>query len=312
MYAIIEDPEDLSNRFMEKYAGEVQFVAYYQTQWHPRILRWTKKYRQYNHSNQESQGSIERLVLASITKAMQMPDSHLLDQTNDEGKEVAWVKNSSDPTRFYEIKLLLIAGHSQLDLLVKLGVKYGSVAGGLNNLVPTQPMTDAEILNMDIPVEDENLISQPDIDHQQENTTAANTNTVTETEFMALALSIWNAVQHSPNLARHGMVFLKEAHKKALDLVALSQCGNRENAGSDEDAATEFQVVEGADGSLKRRRSWVEQFMDRPRRRTQEKENQPPPGNVPPASGTQFEKLHFRRPLHGKKTYKQMLWLHSI
>ncbi|KAL3701153.1 hypothetical protein R1sor_019175 [Riccia sorocarpa] len=353
--------------------NEGQFRSYYRTHWHPRIDRWAKVYRQYQHNNQESQGGIERwhstlkahlrcsrrgksgrkifwlvrmltetvetffwcaselkrqgrlrnnivgrLVLASIIKAKDMPDSNVLDQSTVDGKEVAWVRSGSDPSRIHEvvgwnsdkggcscgwavqgnvckhqIKVLLLAGYTELELLKKLGIKYGTVAGGFENLIHTSATTDEDVLNMEIHMPDDNPVD--DVPPSQVGL-EDHLNTVNIEEFMTEASKMWSAVQHSPNLASHAMALLKDAHRRTLDVIAVAECAN-ESAAIEEDPAAEFVAVPGTDGSLLRRRSWVKKIMERPRRRRRQgDENCPPASNVRPAEGIQFQKVQSSRP----------------
>ncbi|KAL3687890.1 hypothetical protein R1sor_014199 [Riccia sorocarpa] len=362
---------------MENNAAEVQFISYYRTHWHPRIGRWAKMYRQYQHSNQESQGAIERwhstlkthlrcsrrgkaarkifwllqiltdtletffwcaselkrqgrlrnnivgrLVLAAILKAKSIPDSSVLEQSNVDGKEVVWIRSVSDPSRIHEvvgwnsdkggctcgwavqgnvckhqIKILLMAGYTEMELLSKLGIKYGTVSGGFDNLVHTVDMTEADALNMEIPESNEPN-EHPDNEHpDSEHRADENLVTASREDFMTEASKIWSAVQHSTNLARHPLAFLKDAYSRTADLVAVTECGSPDTAIPEEHNTTEFEPVPGSDGSLQRRRDWLEKCMERPRRRRRVgDENQPPPGNVPPAAGIAFEKLQSTRP----------------
>ncbi|KAL3679156.1 hypothetical protein R1sor_022112 [Riccia sorocarpa] len=321
MYAVDEDPGELSEQFMENNAAEVQFISYYRTHWHPRIGRWAKVYRQYQHSNQESQGAIERwhstlktylrcsrrgkagrkvfwllqiltdtletffwcaselkrqgrlrnnivgrLVLAAILKAKSIPDSSVLEQSNVDGKEVAWIRSVSDPSRIHEvvgwnsdkggctcgwavqgnvckhqIKILLMAGYTEMELLSKLGIKYGTISGGFDNLVHTVDMTEADALNMEILESNdpnEHLDKEhPDSEHRE----AENLVTASREDFMTEASKIWSAVQHSTNLARHALAFLKDAYSRTADLVAVTECGSPDTAIPEEHKKAEFE-----------------------------------------------------------------------
>lgn len=56
-----EDGDHMSLDFMKRWGGDQKdFVKYYNKEWHKKVPRWVKGYRKFRHSNQETNGAIER------------------------------------------------------------------------------------------------------------------------------------------------------------------------------------------------------------------------------------------------------------
>ncbi|KAL3696718.1 hypothetical protein R1sor_010794 [Riccia sorocarpa] len=81
---IVADAETLSNQFIEQYKDQESFVQYYISNWHGRIQKWSKDFRNFRHNNQDTNGAIERWHRTF--------KSHLSAERNwKTGRRVSWL-----------------------------------------------------------------------------------------------------------------------------------------------------------------------------------------------------------------------------
>ncbi|KAL3699913.1 hypothetical protein R1sor_017935 [Riccia sorocarpa] len=373
MYMVNEDPWQKSVDFMSKWREQRSFVQYYEKNWHSRITRWAKAYRNYPHSNQDSQGSIERwhatlkqylrgskkgkmsrrvvwlitmltekiepfyycaaelkqqgvirnrivagLVLAAIRSAQKIPDINVIRMPAQNGTKVSLVASESRPSCLHEvmgwdtdlcsctcgfaiqgnvckhqIKCLLHAGYSEVELLHMLGIKWGTDAGGLQNVQPCDALGTVEIANLGLAA---SVLCGDESDHDQSEdcvilsaTPGGDFYTPTDAEDVCPSSSkprkvhsladferaigrMYEEVCESPELCEHAYNFVTQAINQALTAKATKQL---QKSTEQSTCPEPFTATAGNDRTLKRKKDFLEVFHTRRKRRQEQKAQMP-------------------------------------
>ncbi|KAL3691667.1 hypothetical protein R1sor_005318 [Riccia sorocarpa] len=365
MYASTEDPWQKSVEFMSRWREQRAFIQYYEKNWHWRIRRWAKAYRNYPHSNQDSQGSIERwhstlkqylrgskkgkmsrqvvwlismltdkvepffycaselkqqgqtrnrivasIVLAAIRKTRLIPNGHVIPCPDQNGTKLCLVRSESKPSCLHQvcgwdtdicsctcgfsiqgnvckhqIKCLLVAGYSEVELLHMLGVKWGTDAGELENVHPSETLGNIEIVNHGLPAaavameewdqsDDCVMLTSPPGENRgsgtilEGGTAAARFSKIhTLPDFQREIAKLYAQVHDSPHLCEVAYNYITQAINQSLHAKATMelQADSTEQASGPEP----FRCTGNNDRTLKRRHDFLELFQSRRKRRLQ-------------------------------------------
>ncbi|KAL2621937.1 hypothetical protein R1flu_002142 [Riccia fluitans] len=226
-------------RFVEQWKQHVSFIDYFTTYWQPRVHQWAIKYQDYFHANQNSQGSIERW--------------HSTLKTYLRGSR----KSKSDS----QIKCLLMEGYSEVELLHRLGTKFGSVAGGFNNAQPIDLFTPSQLAGVEVPLAQQTAESDSDIEviasitgHQKREGDSTGVSRSGIADFQQEATTLFKAVCHSKRLTGQAFAFMKEASNRVLNIRA------KRTLAHDIEIVESFITVPTADHGLQRKKDFLEVF----------------------------------------------------
>ncbi|KAL3681360.1 hypothetical protein R1sor_024316 [Riccia sorocarpa] len=199
---------------------------------------------------------VVKFILAAIKKAREIPDSHVIPCPPREGLRMALVSSQSRPLCLHEVYgwdrntcscacgfsvqgntckhqikcLVMLGGMSEVDLLNRLGTKWGSNSGGVDSIL-TENGTESNVpcslsqpvLGVEIPVtvssdsEDDGDCS---IIPTAEGTSSASRNIRPLAHFQREVDKLYAAVSQSSYLSGQAFEYLLTAVKQTLDLKA--------------------------------------------------------------------------------------------
>ncbi|KAL3677201.1 hypothetical protein R1sor_027149 [Riccia sorocarpa] len=251
---------------------------------------------------------MQRYALSAIKNARSIPDTDVCIQQIS-GKNVGFVKSQTNPEKVHEIvsfdtelaactcpqatqgnickhqiKCLLMQGHTEADLLHRLGTRLGTVDGGLSPAEPDNEVT-GDVLDLD-DVLDMNEISPsedsaPDEELPVENVVSeANNSQVScstdpkildKDDALEMVSSVFNLMGADQQVLAHAAVLLTDACEAKKKLVARSS--------SLEAVSVEpFAPIPGSDNTLCRKPDFIEHFFSGSRSR--KKSQNTPPQNL--------------------------------
>lgn len=170
-------------------------------------------------------------------------------------------------------------GHSEIDLLTRLGVKYGTMCGGLEHLFTDAVVKDENIYGLDVPLEYPTMLHDidEDVNPGDSNGVVDELRIVSETDLKNVTRTLWEVVQHNNKLAICALGSVKRVlhetleFKATLDVARGTHNSPLDTASDPVVVAERFQPIPGATRGLARRKDFVEKFH--PRRRKLSKQS---------------------------------------
>ncbi|KAL2620832.1 hypothetical protein R1flu_001037 [Riccia fluitans] len=118
-------------------------------------------------------------------------------------------------------------GYSEVELLHRLGTKFGCVAGGFNNAQPIDLFTPSQFVGVEVPLAQRTAESDSDIEviasitgHQKgegDSTGVSRSGRLYGiADFQKEATTLFEAVCHSKRLTGQAFAFMKEASNRVL------------------------------------------------------------------------------------------------
>ncbi|CAM6104900.1 unnamed protein product [Calypogeia fissa] len=173
MQALATDALEMSEDFMTKWKDKAkEFVAYYRKEWHHRVHRWGRVRNK----------NIENYVWAAILRAREIPDTdvtffpdsdtamvrsqtppmvewHVLERYNYENCICTCDSSVQGNTCKHQVKILLMKGMKEIDVLHKFGTRVGSICAPTNEFeLPLfgekyEDVEMPEIFNVSLPMD---------------------------------------------------------------------------------------------------------------------------------------------------------------
>ncbi|KAL3680109.1 hypothetical protein R1sor_023065 [Riccia sorocarpa] len=236
---------------------------------------------------------VAKFVIAAIKKAREIPDTSVIPCPPLNGLKLALVSSSSRAHCFHEVHgwdkdsctctcglsvqgnvckhrikcLLLLGGHSEVALLHRLGTKWGTHAGGLENMEDEFQNFDSEFCSESVPVVGVDIPLSVSSDSDDDcvilpvptKLSAAGGHIRSLAQFQKEVGKLYAAVSHSRYLCTQAFEFLLTAVHQALQLKASMEV---QDLGTQEETDAErFVAAPGTDGSLKRKKDFLEKFQ---------------------------------------------------
>ncbi|KAL3693904.1 hypothetical protein R1sor_007555 [Riccia sorocarpa] len=213
---------------------------------------------------------VTKHVKAAIRLARDIPDCNVIPCTPRNGMNLALVINKSGRLVFHEIKcLIVIGGFSKLQLLQRLGIKWGTTCGGVESIIQEITEDGSEYRDCNVPVENLDIPTMA-VSSESEGDDdcviiAAPANGSTSIpklrplgDFQREVVRLYSAVSHSTYLCSQAFDFLLGAVNKSLDLKATREV--HDLASQDDSEIKAFTPVLGNENTLKRKMDFMELF----------------------------------------------------